>query len=153
MSSSLFETLCASWTCMSIFFAKLWKFFYVIFSSKFSISCSSSSPAGTPMIQMLVHLQISQRLLILLFLLKVYLYLFFILLYSCFFLLFSLNASFFPYVPNHWFESRLPPFEFFPCRFFFCLCNLPFFLGLFYAIALLNEFLEHPDYQCCELCI
>ena len=48
--SNLFGTLCAYWTCMSISFAKLRKFSFIIFSNKFSISCSSSSPSGIPMI-------------------------------------------------------------------------------------------------------
>ena len=61
--SNLFGTLCASWTYMSISFSKLWKFSFITFSNKFSISCSSSSPSGTPMLQMLVHLEMSQRLL------------------------------------------------------------------------------------------
>ena len=47
--------------CLS--FTKLGKFSFVISSNKFSISCSSSSPSGTPVIQMLVHLEMAQRLL------------------------------------------------------------------------------------------
>ena len=45
--------LWASWTYMSISFTKLGKFFFIIFSNKFSVSCSSSS--GIPMIRMLEH--------------------------------------------------------------------------------------------------
>ena len=41
------------------------QFLFHYFSNKFSISCSSSSPSGIPMIQMLVCLGIFQRLLIL----------------------------------------------------------------------------------------
>ena len=70
---------------MSISFAKSGKFFFIIFSSKFLISCSSSSLSGIPMIWRLVHLEMSQRLLILslfffefLFLLAVWLNEFFI---------------------------------------------------------------------------
>ena len=51
---NLFGTLCASWTCMSSSFTKLGKFSFIIFSNKFLIFWSSSSPSGTPMIQMLV---------------------------------------------------------------------------------------------------
>ena len=39
--------------------------FFIIFSNKFSVSCSSSSLSGTPMVQMLVGLEVSQRFLIL----------------------------------------------------------------------------------------
>ena len=46
-------------------FARLVKFSFILFSIKFSTSCSSSSPSGTPMIQMLARLEMSQRLLIL----------------------------------------------------------------------------------------
>ena len=73
---------------MSISFAKLGKFSFIIFSNKFSSSCSSSS-AGTPVIQMLVHWEMSQRLLTL----------------SSFFGIFVLpivliECLFLPYVPN-----------------------------------------------------
>ena len=59
--SNLFGTLCASRTCMSSSFAKLGKFSFIIFSNKFSISCSSSSPSGSLMIQMVVRLKLSQQ--------------------------------------------------------------------------------------------
>ena len=59
--SNLLGTLCASWTWMSISFTKLGKFSFIIFSNKVSTSCYSSSPSGTPMIQMLVCLKLSQR--------------------------------------------------------------------------------------------
>ena len=58
--SNLFGTLYVSWTYISISFAKLGKFSFIIFSSKFSISCSSSS-SGIPMIWLLAHLEMSQR--------------------------------------------------------------------------------------------
>ena len=48
--SNLFGTLYASWTYMSISFAKLGKFRFIIFSNKFSVSCSSSSPSGISII-------------------------------------------------------------------------------------------------------
>ena len=44
--SNLFQTLCASWTCMSISFTKLRNFSFIIFSNKFLISCSFSSLSG-----------------------------------------------------------------------------------------------------------
>nr|KAF6416284.1 hypothetical protein HJG59_009535 [Molossus molossus] len=59
----LFGTLCASWTCMSVSFTKLGKFSAIIVSNRFSISCSHSSPSGTPKMQMLARLKLSQRLL------------------------------------------------------------------------------------------
>ena len=50
-------TLWTSWTSWkSIFFARLGKFSFIMFSNKFSISCCSSSPSSTPMIRMLEHL-------------------------------------------------------------------------------------------------
>ena len=49
--------------CMSISFTKLGKFSFIIFSNKFSTSCSLFSPSGTPMIQMLVCLKLPERLL------------------------------------------------------------------------------------------
>ena len=61
--SNLFGTLCAFWTCMSISFAKLMKFSFIIFSNRLPISCFFSSPSITPMMQMLEHLMMSQRLL------------------------------------------------------------------------------------------
>ena len=39
----LFETLCASWNCLSISFTKIGKFSKIIFWNRFSISCSLSS--------------------------------------------------------------------------------------------------------------
>ena len=49
-------------TCMSISFTKLGKFSFIIFSNRFPISCSFSS-SDTPVMQMLDHLKLSQRLL------------------------------------------------------------------------------------------
>ena len=83
LGSNFFGTLWASWTCMSISFTRLGQLSFIILSNKFSISCSSSSPSGTPMIQMLEHLKLSQRFLSLSFL------------NSCFFILFWLNVYFF----------------------------------------------------------
>ena len=134
--------LCASWTGMSISFTKLEKFSFIIFSNQFSISCSSSSPSGTPMIQMLVHLEMSQGLLIL----SSYIFL-----NSFFFLLFWLNAYFFLMFHIVDLTPASSPPLMVPCRIFFIsLSNLHFFL---YVVAILSEFFEHPDHQCFELCI
>ena len=64
-ASILFGILCASWTCMSISFTRLRKFAFSLFSHRFPISCSFSSPSGTPMMQTLGLLKLSQRLFIL----------------------------------------------------------------------------------------
>ena len=47
-ASILFGTLCTSQTCMPISFSKLGKFCFIIFSNRFPISYSFSSPSGTP---------------------------------------------------------------------------------------------------------
>ena len=61
--SNFFGTLWASWTSWkSISFARLGKFSFIICSNKFSISCCSS-PSGTPIIQILEHFRLSQRIL------------------------------------------------------------------------------------------
>ena len=62
--SILFETSCAFWTSQSIFFTKLGKFSFLIFSYGVPVFCSSSSPFGTPLMWMLDLLKLSQRLLI-----------------------------------------------------------------------------------------
>ena len=62
LGSNFFGTLSASWTsCKSVSFARLGKFSFIMFSHKLSISCSSSSPSGTPMIWMLECLKLSRR--------------------------------------------------------------------------------------------
>ena len=48
------ETLCASWTWLTIFFPMLGKFSAIISSNIFSGPFSLSSPSGTPVMQMLV---------------------------------------------------------------------------------------------------
>ena len=58
--SILCGNLCSSWTCMYFSFTKLGMFSLIIFSNKFSTSCSFCS-SGTTMNQMLVHLKSSQR--------------------------------------------------------------------------------------------
>ena len=62
---NLFGFFCSSWTSMSSSFTKLGNFSLIIFSNNFSISWSSSSPSGLPMIWMLVHLEMFLRILIL----------------------------------------------------------------------------------------
>ena len=56
----LYGTVCASWTCVTIFFPMLRTFSTVISSNIFSDTFFFSS-SGTPIIQMLVHLVLSQR--------------------------------------------------------------------------------------------
>ena len=75
----LFRTLWVSWTWVFISFPTLWKFSTIISSSIFSWSFFLSSSSGTPMIQMLGRLTLSQR---------------FLRLSSCLLILFFLSASF-----------------------------------------------------------
>ena len=56
----LFRILWVSWTCVGISFPILGKFSTIISSNIFSCPFFMSS-SGTPMIQMLVHLTLSQR--------------------------------------------------------------------------------------------
>ena len=57
----LFGTLWVSWTWVAISFPILGKFSTIISSSIFSCPFFLSSSSGTPMIQMLGHLTLSQR--------------------------------------------------------------------------------------------
>ena len=57
----LYGTLCASWTWLTISFPMLGKFLIIISSNIFSDPFFSSSSSGTPIIQMLVCLMLSQR--------------------------------------------------------------------------------------------
>ena len=57
-----FLGLCASWTWLTIFFPMLGKFSAIISSNTFSGPFSCSSPSGTPIMWVLVHLMLSQRL-------------------------------------------------------------------------------------------
>ena len=96
-------------------------FLTLFFSSKFSISCSSSSPSQTPMIQILVHLKFSQR---------------FLSLSSIFEFLSLLSilveCLFLPFIPNCWFESLPPSFNYwFPVYFSLFHLVYPLFLPLF----------------------
>ena len=140
--SILFGILCASWTCMSISFSKLGRFSSVIFSNRFPVSWFFSS-SGTPLMQMLYLLKLSQRLLIL---------------SSFFWILFSSCCSgwlfLLPYVPCHWFDSRLLPLY---CCFpvncsLFQLVN-PLFLTGSFLCCWGPKFLEHSYNQCFELCL
>ena len=76
--------------------------------------------------------------------------------FSFSFLLAVLIEFFFlPYVPNHWFDSRLYLLQcWFPVNFsLFHLDILHFCMSPFYAIEVPNEFFEHPNNQCFELYI
>ena len=135
--------LCASWTCKSISFIILGKFFFIIFSNKFSISYSFSSPSSSPMIWMLAHLKLSQRLLILSSFWG-----------DSFFLLAILIEYFFlPYVPNHSFDSQLHPLNckkkkhwfpvisvyremLVPCKFFFISLSIIFISACIFLMLL-----------------
>ena len=57
----LYGTLCASWTLLAISFSMLGKFSTIISSKSFSYPFFFSSSSGTPIIQMLMHLILSQR--------------------------------------------------------------------------------------------
>ena len=57
----LYETLCASWTSLSISFSILGTFSTIISSKFFSYPFFFSSSSGTPIVQILVHLILSQR--------------------------------------------------------------------------------------------
>ena len=57
----LYGTLCASWTWVTISFPMLGKFLAIISSNIFSHPFFFSSFSWTPIIQMLVHLVLSQR--------------------------------------------------------------------------------------------
>ena len=113
LGSKFFGTLSFLDFWKSISFARLGKFSFIIFSHKFSISCSSSSPSATLIIQVLECLKLSWRFLSLsLFFLN-----------SCFFILFWLNVYVFlllqivdlsPSFPSlHcWFPVHFPLFHF-----------------------------------------
>ena len=105
----LYGTLCASWTWLTISFSELWKFSTIISSKIFSYPFfSSSSSSGTPIIQILVHLILSQRS---------------PRLSSALFILFTLfcSSKLFPpfYLPAHWFVLLLQIFCYwFPLEYF-----------------------------------
>ena len=145
LGSNFFGTLSASWTSWkSIFFAILGKFPFIMFlcfQISFSILVlplplldSYDSHAGT----FKVVLEVPKP--------------FLIFLNSCFFLLFWLNVyfcllvqivnlspSFLPFIVGSLYISLHFTFH-----------SLHFFL---YFATILNNFCQHPDYQCFELCI
>ena len=57
----LYGTLCTSWTWVTISFLMLGKFSAITSLDIFSGSFSCSSHSGTPVMQMLLHLMLSQR--------------------------------------------------------------------------------------------
>ena len=57
----LYGTLCASWTCVTVSFPMLGNFSAIISSNIFTGPFCLSSPSGTHIMQMLVHLMLSQR--------------------------------------------------------------------------------------------
>ena len=59
MASVLFGTLCAFWTFMTISFSKLGEFSFIIFSNRFPIYCSFSSPSSTSVMKMLECLNLA----------------------------------------------------------------------------------------------
>ena len=100
----LYRTLCASWTWLTISFSMLGKFSTIISSKNFSYPFFFFSSSGTPIIQMLVCLILSQRSL------RLSSVLFILLLYS---VLWKLFPTF--YLPAHWFLLLLKIF----CYWFF----------------------------------
>ena len=111
-----FWGLCASWTYMSISFTKLGKFSFIIFSNKFSISYSSSSSSGIPMILMLVCLRCPRD------------FLYYLHFYELLFLLAVLvECLFLLYIPNCWIRIlSCSPSLLFPCRIFFISLSVTF---------------------------
>ena len=106
-----------------------------------SVSCCSSSPSCTPIIQIMEHFQLPQM---------------FKSLSSFFEFLFLhsvlVGCLFLPFVPNCCFESQFP----------YCHCWFPEYFALFHFgylylflhfVTELNQFCEHPDYQGFALCI
>ena len=64
LGSNFLVTPWASWTFLKVYFlCQAGKFSFIMFSDKFSISCSSSFPSCTPMIWMLEHLKLSWKIL------------------------------------------------------------------------------------------
>ena len=57
----LYESLCASWTWLTISFSMLGQFSTIISSKISSCPFSFSASSGSPIIQMFVHLILSQR--------------------------------------------------------------------------------------------
>ena len=57
----LYGTLCTSWTWVAFSFPTLGKFSTIISSNIFSGPFSLSSPSGTPIMRMLLHLMLPQK--------------------------------------------------------------------------------------------
>ena len=131
--SNFFGTLWASWTSWkSVSFARLGKFPFITFSNKFSMSCSPTSPSGTPVIWMLECLKMSWR---------------FLSLSSFSWILVSSFCSGWMFIsssaPNHWFESQFPSHHcWFPFSF---LCSVLFPLFHFSLPSLFPLFFNHTQ--------
>ena len=126
---------------MSISFVKLGKFSFIIFSNKFSVSCSPSS-FGIPMSWMLVCLRCPRD------------FLYYLHFYELLFLLAVLvECLFLLYIPNCWIRIlSCSPSLLFPCRIFFISLSVTFissFVLLSYSMISLS-ILYH---RCFELCI
>ena len=118
-ASIFLGTLCASQTCMSVSFTKLGNFFFsLFFQVDLQFLALFSSPSGTPMIQMLECLKLSQRLLILSSFLKV-------LFSSCSDWLFFASLCSKSLI---WFSAS-SPLLLFPCKFFFISIRVSFVYG------------------------
>ena len=139
-----FGTLCASRICMSIYFTKLDKVSFIIFSNRFAFSCSFSLyPSGTPMMQMLSCLQHPEAP-------------YTILVWgdSFYFLFVLIGYILLPYVSSLiWFSASSTPLLI-PCN-LLCISITVSFISawIFYAVEVLIKFLEHPYNQCFEFCI
>ena len=125
---NLFVILWASWTYMSISFTRLRNFSFIIFLNTISISCSSSSPSGTPDLDVGTFkgvLEVPKPLLIFM--------------NSCFFILFWLNVYFFVLLQIIDLSSGFLPFsvDSLYTFFYFIFHSLHFFL---YFANILNQF-------------
>ena len=102
-ASILFRTLCAFCFFFTLCFLDLHVYFihqirevFFHYFHRFPISCSFSSPSGTPVRQMLGRFKLSQKLLILSLFFEFFFHL--VVLHGC---------IVFRYVPNHWFDPQL----------------------------------------------
>ena len=116
-------TLWVSWTWVIISFAILGKFITIISSSIFSWSFFLSSSSGTPMIQMLRHLTLSQRSLRLSSFFK-----------NSFFFFSSLFHLFLPFYLLPHLSCLLPPLFYCSLQsvFYLIYCIIHYILTLFY---------------------
>ena len=139
--SNFFGTLWASWTSWkSIFFARLGQFSFIICSNKFSISCCCSS-TGTSIIWILECFRLSQR---------------FTRLSSLFWILVSSFCSSWMIISSFcstsliWVLVSSLSVGSLYILLYLTLGSLYFFL---HFGTELDQFCEHHDYQCFELCI